>query len=85
MSSWAWLLGAALSGAGSYLAGWRTWHDSRARQARDLNTERYLAWRGRAGRPPQAALTQAERRRLMAAALLGLVALFCLIGFFTYA
>ena len=54
VSSWAWLLGAALAGAGSYLAGWRTWRDSRARQARDLNAERYLAWRGRAERPGRA-------------------------------
>ncbi len=85
MSSWAWLAGAALAGTASYLAGWRTWRESRARQARDLNAERYLAWRGRAGRPAQAGLTQAERRRLVIAALLALVALFCLVGFFTYA
>ncbi|MGZ8562122.1 MAG: hypothetical protein ACXWWU_00705 [Candidatus Limnocylindria bacterium] len=85
MSGWAWLLGAALSGAGSYLVGWRPWRDSRARHARDLNAERYLAWRGRAGRPTQVGLTRSERQRLVAAALLALVALFCLVGFFTYA
>lgn len=83
MSSWAWLAGVALAGAGSYLAGWRTWRESRARQARDLNAERYLAWRGRAGRSTQVGLTQAELRRLVAAALLALVALFCLVGYFT--
>jgi hypothetical protein len=85
MSSWAWLLGAALAGAGSYLAGWRTWREWRARQVRDLNAERYLAWRGRAGPPAQRGVTQAERQRLVAAAVLALVALFCLVGFFTYA
>lgn len=85
MSSEAWLLGAALAGAGSYLVGWRTWRDARARQSRDLNAERYLAWRGRAVRPVQGGLTQRERQRLVLAALLALVALFCLVGFFTYA
>jgi hypothetical protein len=70
---------------GSYLAGWRTWSDSRARQARELNADRYLAWRGRAGRPAERGLTQGERQRLIAAAVLGLVAIFCLVGFFTYA
>jgi hypothetical protein len=84
VSSWAWLAGAALAGAGSYLAGWRTWRESRARRARDLNAERYLAWRGRAERSTQVGLTQAERWRLVIAALLALVALFCLVGFVTY-
>ena len=85
MSSWAWLVAAALAGAGSYLAGWRTWSDSRARRVRDLNAERYLAWRGRAERPVQRGRTQAERRRLLVAGVLALVALFCLVGFFTHA
>ena len=85
MSSWPWLLGAIVAGAGSYLAGWRAWRDARTRQAGDLNAERYLAWRGRAERPIQGGPTRAERRRLVVAALLGLVALFCLVGFFTYA
>ena len=85
MSSWAWLIGAGLAVAGSYVAGWRTWQASRARQARDLNAERYLAWRGRAGRPPDTGLTRSERQRLVVAALLALVGLFCLVGFFTYA
>ncbi len=85
MSSWAWLVAAVLAGAGSYLAGWRTWRDARARQVRDLNAERYLAWRGRAGPPVQRGVTQAERQRLIAAAVLALLAVFCLVGFFTYA
>jgi hypothetical protein len=85
VSSWAWLVAAVAAGAGSYLAGWRTWRDSRARQVRDLNAERYLAWRGRAGPPAERGLTGAERRRLIVAGALALVAVFCLVGFFTYA
>ena len=85
MSSWAWLVAAVLAGGGSYLVGWRTWRDSSARQVRDLNAERYLAWRGRAGPPAQRGHTRAERQRLLVAAVLALVALFCLVGYFTYA
>lgn len=85
MSSWAWLVGAALAGAGSYLAGWRTWSEARARQARDLNADRYLAWRGRGGRPAERGLTRSERQRLVVAGLLALVALFFIVGYFSYA
>jgi len=86
VSSWPWLLGAAIAGAGSYLAGWPAWRASRDRSARDLNAERYLAWRGRADRRPVATgRTRRERQRLVIAALLALVAAFCLVGFFTYA
>ncbi|MDP9467347.1 MAG: hypothetical protein M3P32_01205 [Chloroflexota bacterium] len=84
MSAWAWLLAAGLAGAASFLAGWPTWRASRARRSRDLNTERYLAWRGRAERPVETGLTRWERQRLVAAGLLALVALFCLVGLFTY-
>lgn len=85
MSAWTWLLGAALAGAGSLLAGWPTWSASRARRSRDLNAERYLAWRGRAERRVATSLTRRERQRLVVAGLLALVALFCVVGFFTYA
>ena len=86
MSAWAWLLGVAVAGAGAYLVGWPTWSAFAARRRRDLNAERYLAWRGRAGqRPPDPRLTGAERVRLGAAAVLALLAVFCLIGFLTYA
>jgi hypothetical protein len=84
MSAWPWLLGAAIAGVGAYLAGWPAWSAHRARLTRDTNNERYLAWRGRADRPPDPSLTQRERRRLVVAALLGLVAVFCLVGFFSY-
>jgi hypothetical protein len=85
MSAWPWLVGAAVAGAGAYLVGWPTWTAIAARRRRDLNAERYLAWRGRAGqRPPDPRLTDRERWRLAIAAGLALVAVFCLVGFFTY-
>jgi len=87
--AWLWLLAAIGSAAVAYLVGWPTWNDYRSREARDLNAERYLAWRGRADRRPSASLregmTLAERRRLWMAAMLGAIAVFCLVGFFTYA
>ena len=85
MSPWLWLIGAAAAGAGAYLTGWPAWNAARKRRTRDLNAERYLAWRGRAGpRLADTSLTKGERQRLVVAALLGLVAAFCLVGFFTY-
>ena len=83
--SWIWLVVAAGAGIGAYLLGWPTWSSFVARRGRDLNTERYLAWRGRAGeRPPDPRLTDAERRRLLIAGGLALAAVFSLVGFFTY-
>jgi len=84
-----WLAGAALAAVGAYLVGWPAWTGQRSRAARDLNAERYLAWRGRAARGAQRStsdgMTGAERRRLWIAGALAVVALFCLVGFFTYA
>ena len=86
MSSWVWLVIAAAAGIGAYLIGWPAWTGFAARRRRDLNTERYLAWRGRAGeRPPDPTLTSQERARLAVAVALALVAVFALVGFFTYA
>lgn len=86
MSSWSWLLGAALAAGAAYLVGWPTWRGVTARRRRDLNAERYLAWRGRAGeRAPDPTLTSGERARLAAAVVLALVAVFCLVGWFSYA
>jgi hypothetical protein len=86
MSAWLWLLIAAVAAMGAYVIGWPAWTGFSARRRRDLNAERYLAWRGRAGeRPPDPALTSLERARLAIAAALGLVAVFALVGFFTYA
>lgn len=62
-----WLLVAALAGAVAYLIAWPAVGASRARARRDLNAERYLAWRGRADRRPARTaegMTSAERRRI---------------------
>jgi hypothetical protein len=84
--TWLWLVGAAIAGVAAYLVGWPTWTGFAARRRRDLNTERYLAWRGRAGeRPPDPQLSTTERGRLAVAGVLALVAAFCLVAFFTYA
>ena len=87
--AWLWLIGTVGAAAAAYLVGWPAWSGYRAREARDLNTERYLAWRGRADRRGTAStregLTGDERRRIWIAAVLALVAAFCLVAFFTYA
>jgi hypothetical protein len=83
--SWIWLVVAVAAGIGAYLVGWPTWSTFLTRRRRDLNTERYLAWRGRAGeRPPDPRLTNAERGRLLVAGGLALAAVFSLVGFLTY-
>ncbi|MGH2454934.1 MAG: hypothetical protein ACRDHD_01560 [Candidatus Limnocylindria bacterium] len=81
-----WLLAAALLAAAAYLVGWPAWTGYRARESRDLNAERYLAWRGRAPRGPRPStlegMTRRERQRLWLGAALGAGALVCLAGFF---
>lgn len=83
---WLWLIGAVVAGGGAYLLGWPAWSTYRAREARETNTERYLAWRGRADRSGTASMregmTGRERRNLWLAAALGAVALACLVAFF---
>jgi hypothetical protein len=81
-----WLAGVAVFGAAAYLVGWPAWTDYRRREARDLNVERYLAWRGRADRGSGASLregmTVREGQRLWLAAGLAVLALVCLVAFF---
>lgn len=84
MSHWAWLIGALATAVAAYLVAVPAWSSQQARRRRDLNAERYLAWRGRADRrPADDGMTDAERRRLWFGAVLGAVALFCLVGFFS--
>lgn len=81
----AWLLVALLAGVGAYLVARPAWQSSRARQTRDTNTERYLAWRGRAVRPGGSAsreMSADERRRLYLSAALGALAVTALAAFF---
>jgi hypothetical protein len=86
VSAWPWLLAAAVAGAGAWLVGWPAWSGFAARRRRDLNAERYLAWRGRAGdRAPDPSLTRREQARLAVAGVLALLAVFCIAGFFSYA
>jgi hypothetical protein len=80
-----WLIGTLGFGGAAYLVGWPAWTGYRGREARDLNAERYLAWRGRADRTAPTTgegMTGEERRRLFVAAALAAAALVCLIAFF---
>lgn len=81
----AWLAGAAIAGVAAYLVGWPALSASRERGQRDLNAERYLAWRGRAPRGDSRrpdSMTDDERRRLVLAGALAAVAAVCLVAFF---
>ena len=86
MSPFIWLFGAVLAGVAAYLLGWPAWGSYRRREARDLNAERYLAWRGRARRGTERStregMTGEERRRIWAGAALGVLAVTCLLAFF---
>jgi hypothetical protein len=79
--TWAFLVVALVSGAVGLAVGLPAWRSWQARAARGRNAERYLAWRGR-GDPPETAdrqPTPAERRRIAAGAVLGAVAIACLV------
>jgi hypothetical protein len=80
----AWLVVAVIAAAAAFFVGWPSWQAYRAREARDTNTERYLAWRGRASRGPSVreGMTGEERRRVYAGVALGAVAVVALIAFF---
>ncbi|MCA1588163.1 MAG: hypothetical protein LC744_05825 [Chloroflexi bacterium] len=86
MTPLAWLGLALAAGVAAYVVGWPALRGRRSREARDLNAERYLAWRGRA-RPPSTSggmregLTGDQRRRLVIAAVLALVAAAALVAF----
>jgi hypothetical protein len=86
MPSLAWLIVAFVAGAAAYQIAWPAWQSVRSRDARDLNAERYLAWRGRAVRGqaprPHEGMTGEERRRVYAGAALGVIGVLALIAFF---
>jgi hypothetical protein len=82
--SLAWLGVAIVAAVAAYAVAWPAWQAYRMREARDTNTERYLAWRGRAPRGPSVreGMTGEERRRIYGGAALGVVAAVALIAFF---
>jgi len=86
MSPLVWLVVALVAGAAGYVVGWPAWQSYRSRDARDLNAERYLAWRGRAvrGEPSSVreGMTGEERRRIYAGAALGVLGALALLAFF---
>ena len=69
-----------------YLVAWPAWIGYRARESRDLNAERYLAWRGRASRPSSVSvregMTGEERHRLVIGGGLTVVAIVAIVVFF---
>jgi hypothetical protein len=81
-----WLGVAIIAGVLAYVVGRPAWASYRAREARDANVDRYLAWRGKApppgSAPPREGLTGEERRNLYAAAALGALSVLALIAFF---
>lgn len=82
----AWLALAIVAGVAAYLVGWPAWQGYRSRESRDVNTERYLRWRGRADRVSSTSMregmTTAERRRIAAGAALAVLAVVGLLAFF---
>ena len=81
-----WLAIVIAAGVAAYLVAWPAWIGYRAREARDLNADRYLAWRGRADRRPTASaregMTGEERRRIYSGVALAALGLIGLIAFF---
>jgi hypothetical protein len=80
-------LGIAIAAAAlAYAIGRPAWRSYQAREARDANVDRYLAWRGKApprgGASVREGMTGEERRNLIAAAALAGTSLIALVAFF---
>jgi len=86
MPTLAWLVLAVVAAVLAYLVGWPAWRSYRGREARDLNSERYLAWRGRTPHGSRATvregMTGDERRRIYAGAAFAALALVGVVAFF---
>ena len=85
MPAIAWLVVAIAAGIVAYFVAWPAWRAYRARDARDSNSERYLAWRGRASSPgtsTREGMTGEERRRIYVGAALAALAVVALVAFF---
>jgi hypothetical protein len=80
-----WLAVAIVAGIAGYVVAWPAWRAYRARDARNTNTERYLAWRGRASPPgtsTREGMTGEERRRIYIGAALAAIGVAALVAFF---
>ena len=80
-----WLVVALVAGGAGYLVAWPAWQSYRSRESRDLNAERYLAWRGRAVRGHagvREGMSREERRRIFSGAALGVIGILALLAFF---
>lgn len=86
MPQLAWLAIALVFGAAAVGFGRPAWRSYRARASRDLNTERYRAWRGHRARGQAAStpegMTVEERRQVYGAVALAALALAALVAFF---
>lgn len=87
MPSLVWLGLAIAAAIGAYMVGLPAWRSYRSRETRDLNAERYLAWRGRAVRPgpgssSREGMTGEERRNMVVGIVLAALAVVSLIAFF---
>ena len=86
MSPLLWLVVALVAGGAGYVVAWPSWQSYRSRASRDLNAERYLAWRGRAvrGQAPRVreGMTGEERRGIYVGSALGVVGVLALVAFF---
>jgi hypothetical protein len=85
MTPLVWLLVAVVAGAVAVFVGLPAWRTQRERATRDLNVDRYRAWRGQSrpvGSAPQVGLTESDRRRLIAAGASAAVAVLGLVAFF---
>ena len=68
-----------------FLVGWPAGEAYRSREDRDDNTERYLAWRGRADRSrpsTREGMTAEERRRIVIGAALAIAGALALFTYF---
>ena len=85
MPALVWLVVAIAAGIAAYFVAWPAWRAYRARDARDTNSERYLAWRGRASPPgtsTREGMTGEERRRIYVGVALAVLAVAALVAFF---
>ena len=86
MSPIIWLVIAIAAAMAAYVVGVPAWRSYRSRETRDLNADRYQAWRGNAvrreGRSMREGMTGDERRRIYAGVALGMLALAALVTFF---